>query len=311
MSTTLEPAPLPTGLAELLDSTDALTDADELQRRADRDGYLFFRQLLPADAVRQVRDELHHVLEVDGVLVPDGHGRVDHARLDPIPAEELRIDIGVPTTSYVHIQQVASMHRLPHHPSLMSLYRRLIGPEVFVHPRHIVRAMTGHPALSPTPPHQDFPLVQGTTRTWTAWFPLDDCPRERGPLAVLRGSHRGGYLPIAAASGAGAIQALLCQESDWASADFAIGDVLTFTSLTVHRSVPATTRETIRLSMDVRYQDAADPIEAKSLSNHSDVAWDEIYRGWPDDDIQYYWRTGSPTLSPWDDTLLQPGRRIC
>ncbi len=72
-----------------------------------------------------------------------------------------------------------------------------------------------------------------------------------------------------------------------------------------------TRRERVRLSMDVRFQPASEPIEVRSLTNHSDAPWEEIYAGWGDDDMQYYWREESPKLSPWDDSLLQPGRRIC
>lgn len=307
---TVAPPPLPAALPPLRDSSDALVDSAELRRRADEDGYLLFRGLLPADAVVGVRDEMYRRLAADGVLVPGG-SLVDHDRFDQVPDEDIRLDIGVPPLSYVHLQQVRRMHHLPHHPRLMELYGRLLDGPVFVHPRHIVRAMTGHPALRPTPPHQDFPLVQGTTRTWTTWFPLDDCPLAQGPLAVLRGSHRNGYLPIAPAEGAGQIQAQLCTENDWVASDMAIGDVLCFTSLTVHRAVPPQSRDRIRLSMDVRYQSVSDAVEARSLTNHAQVDWAEIYRDWPADDLQYYWQEGAPRLSPWDDSLLQPTVRIC
>lgn len=305
------PAPLPAQLPPLTDSSDALDDVGELRRRADADGYLFFRGLLPADAVTDVRDDVYSVLEADRILVPGDPGVVDRDAVDAIPADQLRMDIGIPHESYVRVQQVQPLHRLPHHPNLVGLYERLLGTEIFVHPRHIVRAMTGHPALRPTPPHQDFPLVQGTTQTWTAWFPLDVAPIERGPLAVLRGSHHNGYLPISVAEGAGQIQAQLCTEDDWVGSAFEPGDVLTFTSLTVHRAIPATARDKIRLSMDVRYQAADQPIEERALRNHAQVEWDEIYRGWDTDDVQFYWSSSTPRLSPWDDRLMQPSQRIC
>ncbi len=60
-------------------------------------------------------------------------------------------------------------------------------------------------------------------------------------LTVLPASHQLGYLPIESALGAGAISAQLCPTDppDWAEIDYEAGDVLTFSSLTVHRALPA------------------------------------------------------------------------
>ncbi|UAJ79516.1 phytanoyl-CoA dioxygenase family protein [Leifsonia sp. ZF2019] len=300
-----------TSLRPFRDSTDLLGSGELLRRRADEDGYLFFRQLLPRADVERVRRAISEVLVTEGSLVDAESGAVDRAHVDAIPADLMRQDIGISESAYVAVQRVQDMHRLPHHPALLALYRDLFDDEVFVHPRHIVRAMTGHPALRPTPAHQDFPLIQGTQNTWTAWFPLADTPLERGPLSVLRGSHRQGYIPIAPAEGAGLIEAILCDEDDWVGGAFEAGDVLTFPSLLVHRAVPASARDTIRLSLDIRFQPVSEPVEERSLSNHSDHSWEEIYEGWQVQDVQYYWRDDAPALSPWNDELLQPGRRIC
>lgn len=301
-------------LAPFEDSSDLLDDVEALRARAKRDGYLFFRQLLPKADVLRVRDDLFSILVNEGSL--DGElgreGRIDREHVDAIPAREMRLDIGISEKAYVAVQRSQAMHVLPHHPSLIALYTRLFGEEVFVHPRHIVRCMTGHPALRPTPPHQDFPLIQGSQNTWTAWFPLDDTPMEQGPLTILRGSHVNGYVPVAPAEGAGQIGALLCRdEDDWVGGGFEAGDVLTFPSLTVHRAVKATTKERIRLSMDVRYQPSSEPIEQRSLTNHSEVDWATIYENWPTEDMKYYWLATSPHLSPWDESYIQPGQRIC
>lgn len=301
-------------VAPFRDSTDLLTSADALRERAAEDGYLFFRQLLPRADLESARLKVMGALRQDGILTQGGwrDGVVDRAGVDRIPADEMRLDIGIPISSYVHVQQLPVIHALPHHPAFLRLYLTLLGEEVFVHPRHIVRAMTGHPDLRPTPAHQDFPLIQGTPKTWTAWFPLGACPAEMGPLAVLRRSDRNGCLPIAPAEGAGQLQSILCAgEDSWVSGPFEQGDVLTFPSYTVHRGMPPAQRTRIRVSMDIRFQAVSEPIEARSLSNHADVGWDTIYRGWTDDRLQYYWRADAPQLSPWDDSLVQPGRRIC
>jgi predicted TIM-barrel fold metal-dependent hydrolase len=302
-------------LAVLHDSSALLGDRAALLTRAQRDGYLFFRGLLPRQSVLEVRHDVLSQLDAHGWIQKGTRlddGIIDEAAINEVPEDELRADIGISAQGYTDVQRVHSMHRLPHHPALMALYRTLFAEDVFVHPRHIVRVMTSHRALVPTPAHQDFPLVQGSQTTWTAWFPLGDCPLELGPLVILRGSHMNGYLSVRQAAGAGGLSAQLCDgETDWAGGDFAAGDVLTFPSLTVHKALAPLTKRRVRLSMDVRYQPASEPIEAKSLTNHAGVDWDDIYLGWDTEDLQYYWNGTTPRLSPWDDSLLQPGRRIC
>jgi hypothetical protein len=276
---------------------------------------LFFRGLLPAEEVLRVREDTLGVLQDAGWLddaKPSHQGMLDVHEVARARNEQMRVDIGVTSEMYFQIQQLPSVHMLPHHPALINLYSQLIGNPVFVHPRHIVRAMTPHPAIHPTPAHQDFPHIQGTHKTWTCWFPLGDCPISLGSLSVLRGSNSLGYVPIDASLGAGGIAAQLCrEEDDWKGADFATGDVLTFPSYTIHRALTPMVRDRVRLSMDVRYQSAADPIDASSLRNHSDRDWSDIYSAWENTDLQYYWEASEPRLSPWDASLLQPGLRIC
>jgi ectoine hydroxylase-related dioxygenase (phytanoyl-CoA dioxygenase family) len=300
---------------QFVDSTALLTQPEQLRARAEQDGYLFFRGLLPADAISPVREDLLDVVERHGWLRKGGNrslGRLRVAALSQEPESNMRTDIGVSRDAYHDVQKLESVHRLPHHPHLLSLYRTLFGGETLVHARHIIRMITPHPSVFPTPPHQDFPLIQGTAQTWTCWFPIGDCPRSLGALKVLRGSHRLGYLPIEPAKGAGAIAAQLCPgESDWVEGDFAMGDVLTFPAFMVHRALPCQFRDRIRLSFDVRYQPLVEPVEINSLRPHCELTWEQIYADWKSNDLKYYWRDLPLKMADWDRTLLQYGHRIC
>ncbi|MCX6366984.1 MAG: phytanoyl-CoA dioxygenase family protein [Armatimonadetes bacterium] len=232
-----------------------------------------------------------------------------------MPESAMRTDIGVSAAAYNDVQKLESVHALPHHPKLLALYKTLFADEVLVHARHIIRMISPHPAVFPTPPHQDFPLIQGTQNTWTCWFPLGDCPRELGSLKVLRGSHKLGYLPLKPAKGAGAIAIQTCpweeHEDDWIEGDFALGDVLTFPAFTVHKALPSQFPDRIRLSFDVRYQPLSEPVEEKSLLPHCGLTWEQVYENWHSDELQYYWRRLPLTYSGWNPKLLQPERRIC
>ena len=169
-----------------IDSTPLLGNGAALRARGQCDGYLFFRGLLPSEALLPVRADLLDVVAKYGWLA-DETGRLNVDALAAVPEAAMRTDIGVSAAAYDDVQRLESVHRLPHHPKLLALYKTLFDDEVLVHARHIIRMISPHPSVFPTPPHQDFPLVQGTQNTWTCWFPLGDCPRAMGSLKVLRG----------------------------------------------------------------------------------------------------------------------------
>jgi hypothetical protein len=306
-------APMP---REFIDSSSLLGNPAALLERAASEGYLFFKSLLPTADVLEVRRDMLAVVERHGWRQPQMDaldGRVDLEAINRTPDLEVRGDIGVPSKAYEDVQRLESFHRLPHHPRLLALYRDLFGGrKVLAHPRHIARMMTPHASLVPTPPHQDFPLIQGTSNTWTCWFPVGDCSMKLGGLSVLRGSHRKGYLPIQISDGAGNIAAQLCDgENEWIEGDYTCGDVLTFPSHTVHKALKPQVRDSIRLSLDVRFQPADEPIEEKSLKPHCDLTWEEIYAGWTNEALKYYWQKDDLELAPWNAVLMQPSRRIC
>ena len=300
-----------------IDSSDLLNQGNfgALRQRGSEEGYLFFKGLLPAEAINHVRADMLAVVDRYGWRQrgqdPLG-GFLNLDALYQVRDDEMRSDIGVTHEAYHDVQRLQSFHALPHHPNLIALYAGLFGDEVLVHPRHIARMITSHPVMHPTPHHQDFPLVQGSPNTWTCWFPLGDCPRAMGSLTVLRESHKEGYIPIRPAKGAGSIAVHLCPGTKvWVEGDFAAGDVLTFPCFTVHRALPSRHRDQIRLSIDARYQATSDVVEQKSLLPHCALTWEEIYAGWENNNLQYYWEKSSPQISPWDATLLQPAERIC
>ncbi len=301
--------------AGFTDSTALLDTPSALRQRAAEDGYLYFKQFLPQEEIAALRADMLAVVEKYGWRQkgqdPYG-GLIDVAALNQVPEEQMRTDIGVSIAAYEDVQRLERFHRLPHHPRLRSLYQVLFGKDILVHARHIGRMITAHKNVFPTPPHQDFPLIQGTANTWTCWFPIGDCPRELGGLSVLKGSNRYGYLPIQPAKGAGGIAVPLCSyDKDWVEGDFAAGDILTFSSYTIHRALRCQQKEQIRLSMDVRYQPIDEPVEAKSLLPHCDLTWEEIYANWEKEDLKYYWRDLPLQVSTWDEVYLQPKRRIC
>lgn len=297
------------------DSTPLLGDPTALRARADQDGYLFFKQLLPAEPLLELRRQMLEICSQRGWLAP-GHnpmeGLLNTDALNQVPDEQMRTDVGVTHEAYRAVQKLELFHTIPHHPKLLSLYRTLFGKEAIPHARHIARMITSHPTVHPTPPHQDHIYIQGTHQTWTCWFPVGNCPREMGSLSILRGSHRQGVVSVRPAKGAGGFASLLCpNEIDWVEGDFALGDVLTFTSCTVHRALRSRHRDRIRLSCDIRFQPIDAEINEASLKPHGDYTWEELYEGWQNPDIQYYWKKHDFHFTPFDPILRWQKDRIC
>jgi ectoine hydroxylase-related dioxygenase (phytanoyl-CoA dioxygenase family) len=270
------------------DSTALLDNPAALRERAAADGCLFLRALLPEAPVRAARREILEVCARHGFLAAGAP--LD----DALAGAGVCCREGDPEymAAYDEIQRLESFHALAHQPALLGALRAVFGEEVLVHPRNIARVMFPQNNTFTTPAHQDYVHIQGTPDTWTAWIPLGDCPRELGGLEVLPGSHRHGVLPVRSAYGAGGLGV----ETEglgleWAGGDFRCGDALLFHSLCVHRGVNNSTPDRVRLSVDYRYQGASQPVTEGSLLPHFNrLSWEEIYRDWRSEELQYYWK---------------------
>jgi hypothetical protein len=55
-----------------------------------------------------------------------------------------------------------------------------------------------------------------------------------------------------------------------------------------------------------------DEIEERSLVPHFNVTtWEEIYPGWKNDRLKYYWKSRELRFSPWDASLMKDKEKIC
>src|SRR6266508_784122 len=169
--------------------------AEALRDRMARDGYLFFSALMPTEVLNAVYVSILEILQQNGWADREGRaiGR-------PKPEGDPEYwDV------YNQVQHLESFHALAHRPELVNIIQMLVQDTVLVHPRNIARISPPNAQKYTTPPHQDFPLVQGTQQTYTAWIPLQDCPMTLGGLAILAGSHAVGVLPVHPADGPGGV----------------------------------------------------------------------------------------------------------
>lgn len=135
-------------------------------------------------------------------------------------------------------------------------------------------------------------MGRGSRRLLTAWVPLEEAaPLELGGLAMCRGSHAApGLARLRATYGALDTEAeprfegsgwLTTDPRDitrrapgavqWVAGDYAAGDVILFGMDTLHMSTANLTGR-VRLSCDVRWQPAADPIDGRYVGTMAELA---------------------------------------
>jgi len=302
--------------SDLYDATPLLGKPEALRAQASSDGYLFLRGYLSRDEVLQLRKEILEIIAEDGLLdpaFPQLEGITSPEQVHRYTVEEIAWNgVGVPAHLYYEVQKLESFHALAHHPKMTALFKMLFDEKPFVHPRNIGRIMLPHQSQKVTPSHQDYLHIQGAENTWTCWIPIGDLPKALGGLAVLKGSHEAGLLGVTHAPGAGGLESILCGlDYEWQSADYAAGDILTFHSHTVHKSTANLLPNHIRLSCDYRYQPSSSPIEPNSLLPHGPYSWEELYEGWENQSLQYYWRNTQLEHKLFDESIRWQKDKIC
>lgn len=277
---------IPTQLDPFIDSTPDAACAETLQRRAEQEGYLFFRGLFNRESVMQVRRDFCAIMQRHGWLAP-GTNPEDAIRGRETTCEGDADFMPV----FDEFQRLESFHALAHDPTVLAVLERLFGESVLVHPRNIGRIV--FPGGPPTPPHQDYLHIRGEANTWTVWVPLGDVPREMGALAVLSRTHKKGLLPARAMPGLGGagVDTDGFEGARWVTENFRLGDAVMFHSLTIHQGMPSQFPDKLRLSCDYRYQGASRPVVESSLKSHANrQSWDQIYAHWKSPKYQYYWK---------------------
>jgi hypothetical protein len=284
-------------------------DEEALKQQVEQDGFGLFRGLIPQAPILELRRLILENFRCRG-WIREGT-RVMEGIIDPAIHEvECYASNGVDKRAYQDVYRMQEFHRLAHHPAIIALFARLFGDQVFVHPRNIARLMAPHRDAQPTAPHQDFIYVQGSHATYTCWFPLGDCPRELGGLALVPGSHRREILQVRDAEGAGGRTVIIDDDAQiWAQGDLRCGDVVIFHSKTIHKTFPNRTENRIRLSVDFRYQPLSVPVDNSSLLPHVGLlTWEETYAGWGDSDLRYYWKDLDLEVSDFDWSLLDTSK---
>tara|TARA_R110002111_G_scaffold3623_8_gene21995 strand:- start:265 stop:1458 length:1194 start_codon:yes stop_codon:yes gene_type:complete len=286
----------------MFEANSLLGDVEAVQARLDKDGYLFFRNIVPVDLLTELRDQITQILADLGWIEGGEQRMLAKALCRPLREGQPRF-----FKAHDRIIKLEALHSLSHDPSIMNVMRQALGETVFPHPLSIVRLIFPDSPELATPPHQDFPNNQGTSNLTAAWMPLADCSISEGSLAIMEGSHKFGVLPLKFHLGAGNRRAVLNEQvlsCRWVGADFKVGDIVLFPSLTVHKAMENQNLERMRLSVDFRYQLEGEALTEGCLQPHFNrISWEDIYKDWKSDDLKYYWRDKHYVVAPWDASL--------
>jgi ectoine hydroxylase-related dioxygenase (phytanoyl-CoA dioxygenase family) len=254
-------------------SNDLLGDPEALRCRLDEDSYLYFEKVLDEDKVNDLRKRILLVLAQRGWIVRNGLMRGVAIAPAVREGDDEYFEV------YDAVQQLEEFHTLAHDEDLMTIMRQVVGETAFPHPLKIARLSFPANYEISTPPHQDYPNNQGTKGLTAASIPVGNIPQQLGGIAVLRGSHHYGVLPLEPHPGAGNRQAMLPQqmleELHWVATEYSAGDVLLFPALTVHASMHNASEFFMRISVDYRYQQEGEELTEGVLQPHFQrLTWD-------------------------------------
>jgi ectoine hydroxylase-related dioxygenase (phytanoyl-CoA dioxygenase family) len=283
-------------------SNDLLGDPAALKARLDEDSYLYFEQVIDPAKLLRLREKILTALAEQGWV----RGEAEWLIKGVASGKPVHEGLEEYSLGYDAVQKIEEFHALAHDEDLLAVLRQVVGDTAFPHPLKIARlSFPAHYEVS-TPPHQDFPNNQGTPDLTASWIPVGDCPRDLGGLAILRGSHHYGVLPLEFHGGAGNRQASLpvemLEELRWVTTDYRMGDVLLFPSMTVHASLNNASEFFMRISVDFRYQQEGEALTEGCLEPHFQrLSWEEIYEGWESDRYQYYWKDLDYEVVPFED----------
>jgi phytanoyl-CoA hydroxylase len=155
------------------------------------------------------------------------------------------------------------------HPRLLDAMESLVGPEIVGSSVYRIRPKVPGFARGIVPWHQDsgyFAVHCDRDMIVTCWIPLVEATPENGCLQVLPRVHREGVFTHHTGGHAGYLvieeEALPLPPDRAVTVPVPLGGALLLTNLTPHCSLPNTT-DVIRWSIDLRYQSASVPNNAR------------------------------------------------
>lgn len=266
----IQTRPVPADLlAPLRETPFAESDGEALRSRLRDDGYLFLRGVLNVDDVLAARSSVFERLAAVGEI---GEPAIDGIFTGTSRRKELAGDLAA---FWQSVSEEPLLRVVSHGERTRRIMSAVLGEPARPHDYIFLRP--GVPGRA-TKLHYDYPFfARGSQRVFTVWTALGEVPVSDGPLVVVEGSHRFDDLiePIRGidyeSSSSPRVQ-LTGHAIDFArerrtrllTADFHAGDLIVFTMTTLHGTLDNHSPiGRTRLSCDVRWQPAADPLDPR------------------------------------------------
>ena len=254
------------GLAQLRDANDLSGDNTAIRQRIDKDGYLWFRGFFDRDAVIRARRTILEYLDKGGGIKPNTE------LMDGIYAKGLADVALMGNRDITHHKDV---RRILEAPELYRFFNEYFAEKA---------ASFGYKWLRATNPgeftgvHLDHVYMgMGSQDLHTAWIPFGDIEPTAGSLVIASGSHNAesfkslrdtyGKIDVDRDQIPGWYSTSPDELSEqfqarWQTSCFEMGDVVIFDLHTFHCST-ANSTDRLRLSADVRFQPASQPMDER------------------------------------------------
>jgi len=254
----------------LPDSSSLLDDPDALRARFAEEGCLLLRGILDPAAVCRLRGA--YFSRFGSGYLAAGTSPADGMFSGRVPRDlPPHGTPGHPAHAFVRCPEFAAFVA---DPRLALPARLLLGGDVVVLPRQILRHFTaGSRTASRAHIDHDY-MDRGTDRVVTTWVPVGDCPLEAGGLVYLERSHqlgRADLAPLHAVTDRPHDRRVISHDlartaerlgRRWQWADYRPGDVAVHSPHVVHASLDTTTPR-MRMSVDVRFIRAGDQADER------------------------------------------------
>lgn len=255
-------------IGPLVESTQEAGQPAVLRQRLADDGYLFLRGVVPRLDILAARQEVFERLA--------GVGEIRQPAAEGIATgESHRRDLGDLGAFWKSVSEGPLLRKVSHGENIRQLMDNLLDAPARPHDYMFLRPGVVHRS---TRLHYDYPFfARGSQSVYTVWLALGDVPVEEGPLMVAEGSTRFADLidgvrtidydsamsPTVQVMG-DTVEFVRSRGCQLLTANFAAGDLVVFNMFCMHGTLDnQSALGRVRLSCDVRWQPAADPLDER------------------------------------------------
>jgi phytanoyl-CoA hydroxylase len=205
-----------------------------------KDGYIVVRKFFSKDEIKAIYDEARGVFAYQ--IERATGNKVDIHNQEEFEKgmyDFFQKDFDAFVNTGKQVQHLVSLHRLGTDERITNFLKELglaypiiaVRPAMMFNSRHLAKKQDYWKLGA----HQDWRGGQGSLDSIVMWFPLVDCDTALGGLQVLPGSHKRGLFAGTDVDYISSIEEEL-PEDEFVGLELEAGDILIFSTFTVHRS---------------------------------------------------------------------------